>query len=136
MQQIRSGQLARWLATQAPDSPTPPDTGFHAPGAHEHQPVQPAVRPVEAPLLLDVREDWEAQICQLPGSLHIPMREIPARLSELVHAGKPIVCYCHHGVRSMQVAMFLEHHGVSDVYNLVGGINAWAREQDPSCPTY
>jgi rhodanese-related sulfurtransferase len=136
MQQIRPGQLARWLASQEPDLQVPADAGFHAPGAREHQPITPQTPQIEVPLLLDVREDWEAQICQLPGSLHIPMRDIPARLSELVHAGKPIVCYCHHGMRSMQVAMFLEHHGVCNVFNLVGGINAWAREQDSACPTY
>ncbi len=136
MQQIRPGQLANWLATLPTAAGLQADAGFHAPGAHEHHPAQVRAKPAEAPVLLDVREPWEAALCQLPGSLHIPMREIPSRIGELVHAGKPIVCYCHHGMRSMQVAMFLEHHGVSDVYNLVGGIDAWSREQDPSCPTY
>jgi rhodanese-related sulfurtransferase len=87
------------------------------------------------PLILDVREDWEFKLCHLPGSLHIPMREIPSRLQELDRT-RPVVCLCHHGMRSMQVAMFLEHHGIDEVYNLSGGIDAWARQVDPSCATY
>src|SRR5690606_38156910 len=87
------------------------------------------------PLVLDVREDWEVAICRLPGSLHIPMREIPSRLAE-IDLQRPVVCLCHHGGRSAQVAMFLEHQGAREVYNLTGGIDGWARQVDPSCPTY
>ena len=43
---------------------------------------------------------------------------------------------CHHGVRSLQVAYFLKHHGFSDVINLAGGINAWSREVDTAVPLY
>ncbi|MFP5406590.1 MAG: rhodanese-like domain-containing protein, partial [Gammaproteobacteria bacterium] len=49
---------------------------------------------------------------------------------------RPVVCLCHHGMRSMQVASFLAGNGIRDVYNLSGGIDAWAREVDPSCATY
>jgi rhodanese-related sulfurtransferase len=90
---------------------------------------------VDQPLLLDVREPWEVAICALPGSTFIPMREIPARAGELDPA-RPIVCLCHHGMRSMQVAAFLEHRGFTNVSNLAGGIDAWSRDVDPGCPTY
>jgi rhodanese-related sulfurtransferase len=56
--------------------------------------------------------------------------------SQHLDASRPIVCVCHHGMRSMQVAAFLARRGFDDVWNLTGGIDAWAREVDPSCPTY
>lgn len=85
--------------------------------------------------LLDVREPWEVALVMLPESRHVPMGEIPARIHEL-QTDKSVVCICHHGVRSMQVAYFLEHNGFENVYNLQGGIDAWAREVDPQCATY
>ncbi len=85
--------------------------------------------------LLDVREAWEVALVSLPDSQHLPMGEIPARLDE-VGSDKSVVCICHHGVRSMQVAIFLERNGFESVYNLQGGIDAWAREVDPQCTTY
>jgi rhodanese-related sulfurtransferase len=88
-----------------------------------------------APVLLDVREPWEIQTAQIPGCLSIPMREIPARSAELDDDAQ-IVCVCHHGGRSAQVAMFLESRGFTKVFNLRGGIDAWSRQVDPSVPTY
>ena len=87
------------------------------------------------PVVLDVREPWEFALCQVPASVHIPMQQIPARLAELDDQ-RPIVCVCHHGARSLQVAMFLQQRGFETVYNLAGGIDAWSREVDPSVPTY
>jgi rhodanese-related sulfurtransferase len=89
----------------------------------------------EAPLLLDVREPWENQKARIAGSLLVPMREIPARLKE-IDGKKEVVAYCHHGGRSMQVAVFLEKSGFSKVHNLSGGIDAWSRIVDPSVPLY
>lgn len=88
-----------------------------------------------APLLLDVREPWEVAIAALPGAVSIPMGRIVEQ-AERLDASRPIVCVCHHGMRSMQVAAFLARRGFDDVWNLTGGIDAWAREVDPSCPTY
>lgn len=88
-----------------------------------------------APVVLDVREPWELAICGLPGAVHIPMREIPARAGEL-DPSRPLVCLCHHGMRSAQVAIFLERQGFREVYNLDGGIDRWSAEVDPRCPTY
>ncbi len=89
----------------------------------------------ESPLVLDVREPWEVSICAVPGSRHIPMRQVPAQLHDLPqeHA---IIVLCHHGHRSLHVADFLVRHGYDNVYNLHGGIDAWAREIDPTMSRY
>jgi rhodanese-related sulfurtransferase len=89
----------------------------------------------DKPQLLDVREPWETQICRIPGSELVPMQALAARLPEL-DAERPIVCICHHGGRSAHVAMFLARHGHPDVYNLTGGVDAWARQVDTAMPTY
>lgn len=86
-------------------------------------------------LLLDVREPWEVARCMLAGSVHIPMRQIPARIEELDRDGE-IVVICHHGIRSNQVAQFLDAQGFTHVYNLMGGVDAWAREVDPKMEKY
>ena len=86
-------------------------------------------------LLLDVREPWERNICVLPGAKTIPMREVPARVEELPQDTE-IVVVCHHGIRSQQVASYLARMGFTKLNNLVGGINAWAREIDPKMSTY
>ena len=89
----------------------------------------------DAPVVLDVREPWELATARLPGTLDIPMREIPARLSD-IPSNRAVVCLCHHGMRSAQVALFLQRQGYTDVFNLTGGIDAWSRDVDPSVPTY
>jgi rhodanese-related sulfurtransferase len=87
------------------------------------------------PLLLDVREPWEQQICRIDGSELVPMRALPARLNTL-DPSQPVVCICHHGGRSAHVAMFLARQGFADVYNLTGGVDAWARQVDRQMATY
>jgi rhodanese-related sulfurtransferase len=91
------------------------------------------VRP--APVLLDVREPWEFDVVHIPGAKPMPMRAIPARYPELKRDAETVVI-CHHGARSYQVAMFLEHQGFDNVINLYGGMAAWSRDADPSAPTY
>ena len=85
--------------------------------------------------LLDVREPWEVQTCALDNFVNIPMGQIPSRLDEL-NREQPIVVVCHHGIRSQRVALFLEHAGFEKVYNLRGGVDAWAKEVDPTFPVY
>jgi rhodanese-related sulfurtransferase len=87
------------------------------------------------PLLLDVREPWEYQICCIPGSVLIPMRQIPSAVADL-DPGRETVVICHHGIRSRQVAMFLEHQGFNNIINMQGGVAGWAHEVDPAMPTY
>ncbi|HEX4843286.1 MAG TPA: rhodanese-like domain-containing protein [Limnobacter sp.] len=89
----------------------------------------------DAPFLLDVREAWEFELAHIEGSKHLPMGQIPNAL-EHIPSGQAVVCICHHGIRSQQVALFLKSRGFGDLYNLRGGIDAWSREVDPSCPTY
>lgn len=88
-----------------------------------------------APLLLDVREPWEFELVHLEGALPMPMGEVPARFQE-IEPEQEIVCLCHHGMRSAQVAAFLVRQGCERVYNLAGGIDAWARRIDPALPVY
>lgn len=89
----------------------------------------------ESPELLDIREDWEVDIASLPGARHIPMGEIPDRVTEL-DRDTELVVYCHSGVRSQQVVMFLERAGFTRVHNLDGGIHAWAQAVDPGMAVY
>lgn len=89
----------------------------------------------EKPLLLDVREEWEYELCHVAGSMHLPMAAVPARLGEL-EPEKEVVVICHHGGRSMQVAMLLERAGFSSVHNLMGGVDAWAKDVDPAMARY
>ena len=84
--------------------------------------------------LLDVREAWEWEICHIEGSLHIPMGELPGRVGELP-TGSPLVVLCHHGMRSMQVTQWLRQSGIAAI-NLDGGIDAWARDIDPTLSLY
>lgn len=107
MQQLTATQLQAWLA-----DPTRPK-----------------------PVLLDVREPWELDVCRLPDARPMPMRAVPARYTELKRDAE-VVVVCHHGARSYQVAMFLEYQGYAKVYNLYGGLAAWAQQVDPAMPTY
>ena len=85
--------------------------------------------------MLDVREPWELEIASLPGTVAIPMGSITRSLDRL-DPQRSTVCVCHHGARSMQVALYLEHQGFSDVVNLTGGIDAWSAQVDPAVRTY
>ncbi len=89
----------------------------------------------EGALLLDVREQDEVSAVALPGSLHVPMREIPARLGE-IPSDRPVLVLCHHGGRSARVTQFLRAQGLVNVTNVAGGIDAWALQVDRTLPRY
>lgn len=89
----------------------------------------------EGALLLDVREPHEVAACSVAGSTHVPMRRIPESIPELP-CDRPILVLCHHGGRSRRVMEFLRHHGLTQVSNVAGGVDAWALEVDPSLPRY
>jgi rhodanese-related sulfurtransferase len=89
----------------------------------------------QPPLVLDVREQWELEAARLPGTLDIPMAQVPQRLAELPR-DRPIVVMCHGGARSMKVGNFLAQNGFEHVSSLEGGIRAWAEDVDPSVGTY
>ncbi len=84
--------------------------------------------------LLDVREDFEREICHI-GGIHIPMRLIAQHVHQLPKEKKLIV-YCHYGMRSASVIQFLSSQGFTRLYNLEGGIDAWAEEIDPEMERY
>lgn len=86
-------------------------------------------------VLLDVRETREVQAVSLPGSLHIPMREIPSRLNE-IDRQKDIAVLCHYGGRSELVAQFLERQGFRSVHNVEGGIDGYALRVDRALARY
>jgi rhodanese-related sulfurtransferase len=86
-------------------------------------------------VLVDVREPWEHARCAIEGALHIPLDELPARLGEIAQDAAVIVV-CHHGMRSRQAALFLERAGRARVFNLSGGIDAWACQVDPGMTRY
>lgn len=91
----------------------------------------------DAPRLLDVREPEEFEIASLPEARLIPLGQIPARIEQIADwKDVAIVVYCHHGIRSMHAINFLEHSGFTNLANLSGGIDAWAREIDPKMPRY
>ena len=85
--------------------------------------------------LLDVREPFEFSHAHIEGSVLIPVNQIPQRLREL-DMEQDIVLICHHGMRSMQAANFLNQVGFKKLKNLVGGIDAWSVECDSSVARY
>jgi rhodanese-related sulfurtransferase len=85
--------------------------------------------------VLDVREPWEIEIASLPGTLNIPLNELPDRLGELDPKSELIVM-CKSGARSRRAAAYLQSRGFERVANLTGGINAWARDIQPDLPSY
>jgi rhodanese-related sulfurtransferase len=91
----------------------------------------------ERPLLLDVRQPWEYELSRLPDSVLVPLGQLLSRAAEVRPApGQLVVCYCHHGVRSLHAAEILAGAGLSGVVSLAGGIEAWSLQIDPSIPRY
>jgi rhodanese-related sulfurtransferase len=84
--------------------------------------------------ILDVRDPWENEICNLDGHL-IPLRELPDRLDEL-NPDQQIVVHCQMGGRSSRAVEYLMGKGFKNVSNLRGGIKAWATEIDPKMKMY
>jgi rhodanese-related sulfurtransferase len=89
----------------------------------------------KAPLLLDVRQSWEHDICRLEGARLIPLADLASRYQELLDADQ-VVVYCHHGIRSLDAVVWLRQQGVEGARSLAGGIARWAHEIDPSLPQY
>jgi rhodanese-related sulfurtransferase len=77
-------------------------------------------------LILDVREPWELEIATIDGALNIPMQTIPKAIDQLPRE-QNLLIICHHGIRSMHVASFLEQQGFEALFNISGGTEAWSR---------
>lgn len=89
----------------------------------------------DAFVLLDIREPFERELAHI-GGLHLPMGQLGQRWNEL-ERNLPIVIYCHHGVRSRAICQALSAQaGFENLYNLLGGIDAWSSEIDPNVPVY
>lgn len=87
--------------------------------------------------LVDVREEWEFNLGALAESVHIPLGTLAQRVDELGdHKDKTIVTICHHGVRSLHAAAFLQGAGFTRVFSLRGGTDAWSREIDKTLARY
>lgn len=97
--------------------------------------LQEKIRQNQQLLLLDVREQHEYSYAHIQGSQLMPLGLIPTKAKAL-ERDQDIVLICHHGVRSMQAAVFLNHSGFKRLYNLTGGIDAWSVECDSSVPRY
>jgi rhodanese-related sulfurtransferase len=90
----------------------------------------------EAFTLLDVREPWEIETARIQGAKLIPMGDIPSRAHQELDPECEIVVLCHHGVRSMNVTVWLRQQGFEKVQSMRGGIDAWSRRVDPNMPLY
>ena len=102
------------------------------------QEVDRRIREGDPIILVDVREPEEYAFTRVEGTEFIPMPSVPAELQRLEtfadeHA---VVVFCHHGVRSLQVAAWLREHGVENCFSMAGGIDRWSREVDPGVRRY
>lgn len=94
-----------------------------------------------SPLLLDVREPWEMEICRIEGAVSLPLSHLrqppPVNLPPELSSDETVVIYCKAGVRSMMACDILrQSYGIAKVENLVGGIDLWSEEVDPDMPRY
>ncbi|HVP45682.1 MAG TPA: rhodanese-like domain-containing protein [Bryobacteraceae bacterium] len=86
--------------------------------------------------LIDVREMFEFQQARIEGAELIPMRSVPQNLASLETEERPIIVFCHHGMRSLQVVGWLREQGVANCTSMAGGIDRWSLEIDAKVPRY
>lgn len=88
--------------------------------------------------LIDVREPLEFQLTRIDGAELVPIGTIPAQLQKLEAASDegPLIVFCHHGVRSLQVVHWLREQGLAKCQSMAGGIDRWSVEVDASVPRY
>jgi rhodanese-related sulfurtransferase len=86
--------------------------------------------------LVDVREPWEVATARIEGGLSMPMGDVPARAHQELDPEDRLLVVCHHGVRSMNVAVWLRNQGYEQAQSIRGGIEAWAAEVDPAVGRY
>ena len=86
-------------------------------------------------LLIDVRESWEYDLCRIEGGKLIPLGSLPVSVNTLLDA-QEVICYCHHGMRSLDAAAWLRQQGVDGAKSMAGGIERWSLEIDPRVPRY
>ncbi len=85
--------------------------------------------------LIDVREPWEYDLCRIESAKLVPLGSLAASLQTLPDADE-VICYCHHGIRSLDAAARLRFQGITKAKSLAGGIERWSLEIDPKVPRY
>ncbi len=85
--------------------------------------------------LVDVREPWECDLCRIEGAKLVPLGSLAASLQSLPDVDE-VICYCHHGMRSLDAAAWLRFQGIEKTKSLAGGIERWSLEVDPKVPRY
>ena len=86
--------------------------------------------------IIDVREPWEFATAHIEGSLLMPMGEVPSRANSELDPDERLLLMCHHGIRSMNVTVWLRNQGFDQAQSIRGGIDAWSAEVDPAVPRY
>jgi rhodanese-related sulfurtransferase len=89
----------------------------------------------ESLVLVDVREQWEYDVCRIEGARLVPLGSLAASLNTLPDVDE-VICYCHHGMRSLDAAAWLRFQGFAKAKSLAGGIERWSVEIDPKVPRY
>ena len=87
-------------------------------------------------LLVDCRTAPEWEVARVPGSVHVPLDELDARVDELPVDGREVFVLCHHGVRSMKGTLLLRSHGIENARSVAGGIDCWSLAADAGVPRY
>ncbi len=85
--------------------------------------------------LIDVRQDWEIDICKINNSMHIPLSKLEDSLNT-IPKDQPLITICHHGVRSKHAMSILKRNGFNNVASLIGGVDTWAKQIDQSMAQY
>ena len=86
-------------------------------------------------LFLDVREPWEYELCRIEGAKLVPLGSLAANVNGLLGVDE-VICYCHHGMRSLDAAAWLRFQGIEKAKSLSGGIERWSTDVDPHVPRY
>lgn len=86
--------------------------------------------------LIDVREPWEHATSNVAGSELMPIGDVAARAHQELDPDERLLVMCHHGVRSMNVTVWLRNQGFENAQSVRGGIEAWSAEVDPKVPRY
>jgi rhodanese-related sulfurtransferase len=86
-------------------------------------------------MLVDVREPWEYELCRIEGAKLVPLGSLAANVNGLLGVDE-VICYCHHGMRSLDAATWLRFQGIEKAKSLSGGIERWSTDVDPHVPRY